>query len=547
MTDEDLRRGRILAVDDDVSTLCLLKSVLRQLGFHQIRIVSDPSEILNVVDEFDPDLIITDLSMPGVDGFELVQRVRAHLPRQTCLPILVLTGNLNGADKRRALQVGASDILFKPFEASELQMRVRNLLQTRLQQLEIERQNQDLEQKVTARTSELAAALAELKASQRQVVQQERFRAFGEMAGGVVHDFNNALMSIIGYSDILLEDDALLQDRDLVRQYVKTMNTAGRDASHVVSRLRDFYRPREESDIFAALQVNELLEEVVLLTRPKWHGTALESGRVIRVELELQRVPPIFGNGSELREVLTNLIFNAVDAIPDGGRIILRTESVDDSVKIEVADTGIGMSEEVRQRCLEPFFSTKGEQGTGLGLPMVYGIIRRHEGTLDIETAPGRGTTFRIILPCHHASPVEETEGRLVLNRTLRVLVVDDELHTRNVVTQYLQGDGHRVTTAANGGDALRSFMAEDFDLVITDRGMPGMCGLQLAGALRRMQPEQPVILLTGFSNDETETHPLVDFVLKKPLARADLRSAVQRSQQRSGKAAAATAQNARP
>jgi PleD family two-component response regulator len=208
MTDEDLRRGRILAVDDEISTLCLLESVLRRLGFQQLRMLTDSREILNVVDEYRPDLILTDLEMPFLDGFDLVQRVRAHLPRQACLPILMLTGNVSGTVKRRALTVGATDILFKPFEASELQMRVRNSLQTRLQHLEIEQQNQDLEQKVKERTSELAQALTDLKESQRQVLQQERLRAFGEMAGGVVHDFNNALMSVLGYSDILLDDDA---------------------------------------------------------------------------------------------------------------------------------------------------------------------------------------------------------------------------------------------------------------------------------------------------------------------------------------------------
>jgi signal transduction histidine kinase len=542
MNDEDLRRGRILAVDDEISTLCLLESVLRRLGFHQLRTTTNPGDILALIDEYQPDLILTDLDMPDMDGFELVQRVRAHLPRQACLPILVLTGNLDGSSKRRALTVGATDILFKPFESSELQMRVRNLLQTRLQHLEIERQNQALEHKVVERTSELAQALAELKESQRQVVQQARFRAFGEMAGGVVHDFNNALMSIIGYSDILLEDSSLREDQELLGQYLKTINTAGRDASHVVSRLRDFYRPREDSDIFAAVRMNDLLEQVVLLTRPKWHDKALESGRAIRIELELQRVPAVFGNGSELREVLTNLIFNAVDAIPDGGVITLRTETVGESVKIEVADTGVGMSEEVRQRCLEPFFSTKGEQGTGLGLPMVFGIIRRHDGTLDIDTAPGCGTTFRIVLPCHHPSPVEDTEVRLMFTRTLRVLVVDDETDPRNVVTQYLQSDGHRVSTATNGSDALRSYMAEDFDLVITDRGMPGMCGLELATALRRVHPQKPVFLLTGFPIDSEDTPASIDVVLRKPLVREELRSAIQRSQQRSSKSIPALA-----
>jgi signal transduction histidine kinase len=527
MKDEVLKRGRILMVDDEISSLCLLESVLDRLGFKNLRKSTDSTRIVEEVSDWQPDLIITDINMPELDGIQLVELLRATQPRESWLPILVLTGETDAKSKRSALLAGATDILFKPFDASEMQMRVRNLLRTRFQHLEIQGQNRILEQKVAERTSELKAALADLETSQRQVVQQERFRAFGEMAGGVVHDFNNALMSVIGYSEILLQEDALLTDTELVRQYLKTMNTAGRDASHVVSRLRDFYRPREESDVFSAVDVNALLEEVGPLTRPKWHDQALETGRTIRLELELQKVPPIFGNGAELREVITNLIFNAVDAMPEGGTITLRSVTVGEAIRIEVADTGTGMTEEVRQRCLEPFFSTKGEKGTGLGLAMSFGIIRRHEGTLDIDTTPGGGTTFRLELPCYHPTSLESSEVRLTLSRTLRVLVVDDEPNPRDIVTQYLLSDGHRVTTATNGGEAIQRVMAEPFDLVITDHGMPGMNGLELAQAVRRIDADKSVILLTGFSLDANTPSEMVNCVLKKPIAPDALRTAL--------------------
>jgi CheY-like chemotaxis protein/anti-sigma regulatory factor (Ser/Thr protein kinase) len=307
------------------------------------------------------------------------------------------------------------------------------------------------------------------------------------------------------------------------------MNTAGRDASHVVSRLRDFYRPREESDVFTTVDVNDLLEEVVPLTKPKWHAQALETGREINVELELQRVPLVLGNGAELREILMNLVFNAVDAMPEGGTITLRSQPLADGVRIEVTDTGTGMTEEVRQRCLEPFFSTKGENGTGLGLAMAFGIIRRHDGQFEIETRLGKGTTFLLTLPCHHSTAEEVEEARLTLDRSLRVLVVDDEPHARDVVSQYLQNDGHRVLTANNGNDAMQRVMTENFDLVITDHGMPGMDGLQLANAVRRVDPNQSVILLTGFAFGPEQQPVSVNCVLKKPLACEDLRGALRR------------------
>jgi CheY-like chemotaxis protein/anti-sigma regulatory factor (Ser/Thr protein kinase) len=274
--------------------------------------------------------------------------------------------------------------------------------------------------------------------------------------------------------------------------------------------------------------VNDLIEEIVPLTKPKWHGKALETGRAIRIELELEKVPVVFGNGTELREVLTNLLFNAVDAMPNGGVITLRSRTLKDAVRIEVADTGTGMTDEVRERCMEPFFSTKAENGTGLGLAMVSGIIRRHDGTLDIESTPGRGTTFHLTLPCHRSeSTKDEEEVRLTLDRSLRVLVVDDEPHPREVVTQYLRSDGHRVSTAADGGEAMQRVMADDFDLVITDHGMPGMDGIQLARAVRRVDPDKATILLTGFSFDSDQRPASISCVLKKPIIRDELRSAL--------------------
>ena len=527
MHEDLLRDGRILLVDDDVGCLCLLEGVLNRLRFPHTRKLTDATRIVAEFEAYAPDLVITDLEMPGVDGIQLIEQLRAHLSRDAFLPILVLTGSNDPRVKKRALLAGATDILFKPFDSAEMQMRVRSLLLTRFQHLEIQTHNRALTLKVAERTAELESALAELKDSQRHVVQQERFRAFGEMAGGVVHDFNNALMSIIGYSDLLLQDESLAANRELVRHYLQTMNTAGRDAAQVVSRLRDFYRPREEGDVFAAVEINDLLEEIVPLTRPKWHGQALETGRAIRLDLELMKVPPVRGNGAELREVFTNLVFNAVDAMPQGGTITLRTAALAEAVQIEVTDTGTGMTAEVRQRCLEPFFSTKGEQGTGLGLAMVFGIIRRHDGTLEIESAPGGGTTFRLTLPCSRAASAESAAVRPMLDRSLRVLVVDDEANAREVITEYLRSDGHRVTTAADGDEAMRRVMNDDFDLVITDLGMPGMDGIHLADAVHTIDPAQAVMLLTGFAFAPERQPKSVNCVLKKPLARAELRSAL--------------------
>ena len=527
ITDQILTGAKILLVDDNVAMLCLLENVLNRLRFKNIRKLNDSTRILAEFQSFAPDLVITDVEMPGLNGIQLVELLRSQQSPNDCLPILVLTGSENPQQKRQALVAGATDIMLKPFDSAEIQMRIRNLLRARFQHLQIEAQTRNLEATVEKRTEELQRAMLELKSSQQQVIQQERFRAFGEMAGGVVHDFNNALMSVIGYSELLLQDDDLLNDSQTVRNYLGMMNTAGRDASHVVSRLRDFYRPREEADAFTAININDILEQVVPLTQPKWHGQALETGRTIQIILELEKVPLILANGAELREIFVNLIFNAVDAMPAGGRITLKSSLEDDVVKVSIADTGEGMTEEIVNRCLEPFFSTKQGHGTGLGLSMVFGIIRRHSGVLNIQSVLGSGTRFSITLPPHLelANPI--VAPAVKTTDSWRVLIVDDEPAVRDVLTRYLLNDGHQPSSAANGEEALNRVREEIFDFIIVDLGMPGMSGLELADTLKILGQKHWVILITGFSLSSDQPTTAVDYVLKKPLLPDDLRRAM--------------------
>ena len=247
---------------------------------------------------------------------------------------------------------------------------------------------------ITGQRSQLEAAYAELKQTQQNIIQQERLRALGEMASGIAHDFNNALTPILGFSELLLKRSEGLDDRDTVERYLRMMNMAAQDAATVVSRLREFYRKREEGENFAPASLHDLVGQAISLTQPRWKDEAQAKGITIKMEIDLQEVPLIIGDESELREALTNLVFNAVDAMPDGGTITLRTRRDGNQVVLEVSDTGTGMTEEVRQRCLDPFFTTKGTHGTGMGLAMVYGIVQRHEGTLDIESEADKGTTL---------------------------------------------------------------------------------------------------------------------------------------------------------
>jgi signal transduction histidine kinase len=245
----------------------------------------------------------------------------------------------------------------------------------------------------------LEEALAELRATQEEITRQERLRALGQMASGIAHDFNNTLSLILGYTQMLLAGSIDPQDRQKVTRALQVIDMAARDAARGVGRLREFYRPREKGEAFLPVNLNEVVGQTTSLTQPRWMTQAQADGLAIHVETALGDIPPVLGNEAALREMLTNLIFNAVDAMPEGGTITIRTRAEGERVLLEVSDTGTGMTEETRQRCLDPFFTTKGERGTGLGLAMVDGITRRHEGTIEVKSELGCGTSVTVRLP----------------------------------------------------------------------------------------------------------------------------------------------------
>jgi signal transduction histidine kinase len=403
MNETTLKEAHILLVDDDVGSTCLMTNFLNRIGYAQLQSINDPTAIFDAIETFSPDLLLLDLNMPGLSGFEILDVLRTDRRNEDQVPVLVLTGDNCAKVKRRALAAGATDLLVKPFDTSEVSMRIWNVLHARFLRLEIQKQNRFLEDRVRERTRELEGALEDLHATQRQLLRQERLSAFGEMAGGIVHDFSNALMSIIGYSDMLLKNPKARADEATTLEYLRIINTAGRDGAHVVSRLRDFYRPRGAADVLEPLDLNEIVTQSIALAKPRAAQRA--AGKTVSFNTDLSGHVTAAGSAADLREVLTNLIFNALDAIPGPGIITFRTLQKDAGGIVEVTDTGTGMSAEVRERCLEPFFTTKGDQGTGLGLAMVFGIIKRHQGTLEIESEPGNGTTVRILLPTCPQSP----------------------------------------------------------------------------------------------------------------------------------------------
>jgi signal transduction histidine kinase/ActR/RegA family two-component response regulator len=382
----------------------------------------------------------------------------------------------------------------------------------------------------------LQQAYDDLRQSQQTIMQQERLRALGQMASGVAHDINNAVAPIALYTDSLLEHESGLSER--ARGYLSIIRRAIADVGETVKGMRDFYRPQDREAPLAQIDLNPVVSQVIELTRSRWRDLPQQRGIAIAMRTELQRpLAAILGQESEIRDALTNLIFNGVDAMPDGGTLTVRTRSSAETVQLEVADSGVGMDEETRRRCLEPFFTTKGERGTGLGLAMVYGMVRRHSAELEIESMLHRGTTMRITFAAAHA--VATTAPSVVAAdaapRPLSVLIVDDDPLVLESLGVTLGSDGHKVT-AADGGQAGIDVFTEahgrgaKFDVVITDLGMPHIDGRRVAAAIKAVSPATPVILLTGWGQrlvDDGDIPAHVDHVLNKPPKLRDLRAAL--------------------
>jgi len=479
-------------------------------------------------------LVLTDLSLPDSRDFQTLSAIQAADPS---IAIIVLSGLMDEDLAVKMVELGAEDYLVKGhIDRHSLIRAMRYGIERNRLKRELNRAHDELEQRVQERTSALASTAAQLQntldrlqRAQDQMVQQERLSALGRMASGIAHDFNNALSPIVALSEQLLDPGPIVRAKS--QEYLRLIHLAAKDSCAVVRRLREFYRYRDANDVFTPVALNDVVRHVELLTKPRWKTQALGRGAYIQFVTDLQSLPAVNGNECELRELLTNLVFNAVDAIPEHGTITVRTFRKNQAVILQISDTGTGMTDDVRMHCLEPFFTTKRDHGTGLGLAMACGIVRRHAGEIEIESAPGEGTTITISLIAHEAvrspEPVKFTHNPPA---ALAILVVDDEELIRDVLAVVLSEDGHRVEPAMSGAEGLQKLSARPFDLVITDRAMPHMNGDQFATAVRALYPDMPVILLTGFGDLMTavgDHPPVFDVIACKPFTADSLRAAI--------------------
>lgn len=372
---------------------------------------------------------------------------------------------------------------------------------------------------------ELSHYIAEQERIREQFSQLEKLSALGELASGVAHDFNNTLAGILGRAQLLQRTN----DPEKIQRGLEIIIKTAEDGAKTVKRIQDFARQRRDHD-FELVSIDQILTEASEITRPRWKNCAEAANIHINLDLQINSNAMVMGDDSELREVFVNMVFNAIEAMPEGGRLTLSTKIACDSVVITIGDTGVGMYPEVRSRIFDPFFTTKGKAGLGLGLAVSYGIIRRHGGNIEVDSNYGRGTEFRILLPVVSMAKSEDevsseltkaspTIGQAKAPETT-VLVVDDEDFVRDLLKDILECEGCEVHVAADGAEALEIFSTTSVDCVFTDIGMPGMSGWELAQAIREKNQAIPIAVITGWGEavgSHEQKAAGVDWVVAKP------------------------------
>ncbi|HYL79575.1 MAG TPA: ATP-binding protein, partial [Candidatus Acidoferrum sp.] len=364
--------------------------------------------------------------------------------------------------------------------------------------------------------AEVKRSYESLEQAQDALVRTEKLRALGQMAAGIAHDLNNMLATILGQAELL----RLRNANPEVREGLSLLEMAAADGASIVRRLQDFSRQRTSTEL-VPLDLGAVVREALDITRARWKDEAQRGGRGIEVDVHISDVPPILGHASNIREALTNLIFNAVDAMPRGGLMSFVATSTPEGVVLRVTDTGVGMPQEVCRRVFEPFFTTKGVKGTGLGLSVVYGIMERHGGRVEVASIPGQGTTLTLHFQAAQSAESPPAAQASPIHPPRRLLLIDDDQMVRRTLASLLRAAGHTVSEAEGGVAGLARLREAPVDLVVTDLGMPEMTGWDVARAVRAHAPHLPIVLLTGWGEQvdaEIQERRLVDCILGKPI-----------------------------
>ncbi len=547
-----------LIVEDNPEHELLLRSLLEtsHSPVFSVTSVGTAAEACERLSAGGVQVVLLDLNLPDSKGIQTFERVVAVAQE---VPIVVLSGTGDVTLAVQTVQLGAQDYLLKGHVENHLLFRsIQYAIERKRAQVDLRRAYDDLEQRVSERTAalreandalqrqvevrkraeaaslesnkQLMEALSELRAMQHEIVQRERFKVLGQMASGIAHEFNNVLTPMLGYAEHLLNHPAMLADVECVRDHLAKIVAAARTGAKAIVRVRDF--ARTEAGERGPVKVGDVVQGAVSITEPLWKDEALKAGKTILMAQKVGDVPEVLGNAGQLRELLMQLIINAVVAIEKRGMITISAERNNGSVAISVEDNGSGMSESARLRLCEPVQGILSGAVRMSGYTGIHTILKRHGASLEIQSAEGVGTKVTVLIPAVPFSeliaPPLAPEGPQY--SSARILVADDEPMVRDIICMFLQEDGHVVDVAENGRQAFEMFCKADYDLVLSDLAMPEMNGDQLAAVVKERNPKMPVVLLTGFGDamNEVDERPRgVDAVVAKPFTMAILREAL--------------------
>jgi diguanylate cyclase (GGDEF)-like protein len=508
VTEDESTGGTVLIIDHSPLMVEMLGSVVRSMGLNALE-AHDGPQALELIRATHPDCLLLDINTPGMDGFHICRQVKSML-RDMHVPVIFVTEEKGLDSMLRAYDSGADDYITKPVTREHLIAKIQAQL------------------RVKALHDRLREANAKLKQAHRTLMRAERLQAVSEMAGGVAHDFNNLIGSVLGHSQFL---QTRTSDADMLHG-LAAIEQLARDGADTIRRLHAFASPGSTAEPNCVVDIAGILEDCLKVTRTRWKNEAQRRGITYEVDASLESGTNVRANATELRELFTNLIVNALEAMPRGGALHVRCGArTSTEVIAEIRDSGVGIPHELIGQIFDPFVTTKAESGTGLGLSVAYGIVNRMRGRIDVESKPGNGATFCVTLPSVQSVSEEapETDGAESSNgnggsspESVSILVIDDEPHVREVFSEILADKGYQVFTEPDGESGLEHFRRAPTTIVLTDLGMPGISGWEVIRQVKSSNPEVGVILTSGWGGEMESDDPekdRVDAVLPKPVS----------------------------
>ena len=532
-------------MDDDVDDLNLLSDLLVQSGY-RVRAASNGQIAIISVKAKAPDLILLDVKMPDIDGYAVCHMLKSD-PSTREIPVIFISAYCDTIDKVGGFDLGGVDFITKPFDGPEVLARIRthltlNQLTHRLEKL-VDQRTADLEaanQKLESKIQENVKSQKEMGNLSRQLRQTQKLEAIGTLAGGIAHDFNNILSSIIGFTELALEDT---QKGSMMEDNLNEVMLAGNRAKDLVNQILTFARKSEETPI--PVQIGLVAKEVLRLLRATIPST-------INIKQDIRSTAHVMSDPGQIHQIIMNLCTNSAQSMEAVGgelqvevmdkkltkslRIDASAISPGNYVQIRITDSGCGIKDGDLEHIFDPYFTTKTpNEGTGLGLSVVHGIVTGYGGAIDATSRFGFGSVFTVYLPtsdCCATIPIRETDTPM--RGFEGVLIVDDEMAVAKLYGKALERQGYTVTMCTNSQAALALFRAEPqrFDLVLTDMTMPFLSGDELAREVRLIRPDIPVILCTGYHKQMTENEALqegFDAFEMKPLTKAMLLNTVRK------------------